>query len=428
MTGQREQGGASAAASKQPHILLLQGPIGPMFRDLQDRLEAEGARVTRVHFNAGDALFGPRSRATRFSGDAQDWCDWLDRCVADDRPDAIVMFGRKRPAHRLAAERAAAADIPVVSLEEGYLRSGFITAEIGGNNDLSPIAGKIPDALVEDIEGHPEIGPNFKAMNWLGFLYFTTSLALSKDRDAFSFHRPLNAVVPEGAKWVRNILRLWSKKRTEQRRIDRLIERHDGDYILVPLQMPADSQLGSAARGWTLERLVEEATARFARQDRIARLVFKLHPLDNDGLRRAKAIRAVAKRHGIADRVDVFHSGSIAEMSTHSDGMITINSTSGMSAIHHGTPLLVLGDAIFRHPDLVHVAEDADAIDDFYAERRVAPLDVRRNYERFVARHALIPGDYYLPSGRRIAAEQLCRRIYDLAGLNGSGSTGEKAA
>ncbi|MCJ8191582.1 capsular polysaccharide export protein, LipB/KpsS family [Sphingomicrobium aestuariivivum] len=388
-----------------------------MFTELEAELEERGARVTRVLFNAGDALFSERRPSTyRFTGEEADWQAWLDAFAVRDRPDVVIGFGCKRPAHRIAGQWCEEAGIPCLALEEGYLRSGYVTCELGGNNDLSPIAGKLPAAEVADVGPGHVATTNFKTMNWLGFLYFTTRIIFSKKSDGWSFHRPLKGALTEAMRWLRNIWRLWSKGMTEAKAVEDFLKGGRGRYILVPLQVPADSQLGRAARGWTLEKLVEEMLTRFASADGLDHLLFKIHPLDEGGYARARAIGEAAARHGLSDRVTVLHTGSIAQLAIASEGMVTINSTSGLSAIHHGTPLLVLGDAVFRHPDLCVTGTGADDIDRFLAGPRTsAPLEVRRNYERFVAREALVPGDFYLPSGRAQAADIIADRALTLA-------------
>ena len=409
------RGGAAAsdavADDARAHVRLRQGPIGPFFSELQDELERRDVRVTRVLFNAGDDLFARGRDTVRFSGDEGEWRAFITRRLADDRPDAILLFGRKRPAHRVAADLAAHAGVPLLSLEEGYLRSGFVTCEEGGNNDLSPIAGKVPDGPVEDAPLPFAIRPNFKTMNWIGFLYFTTRIIFSKSSDAYSFHRPLRGAITEAIHWLKNIFRLWTHEWREKGAIADLLEGRKGRYVLVPLQTPEDSQLKRAARGWTLDTLAREVMERFRGRDDLDHLVFKIHPLDAGGRGRAAELRAMAETFGIGDRVTVLHSGSIGQLSTHSVGMITINSTSGLSAIHHGTPLLVLGHAIYAHPSLAMVGEDAEAITRFFDERFSAPLADRRNYERFVAREALVAGDFYLADGRRIAVGNIADRL-----------------
>lgn len=49
-------------------IMLLQGPVGPFFSELHSALTTQGFRVSRVLFNAGDALFSGHQECLRFTG------------------------------------------------------------------------------------------------------------------------------------------------------------------------------------------------------------------------------------------------------------------------------------------------------------------------------------------------------------------------
>lgn len=384
--------------------------MGPFFRNLQHSLEGQGAEVTRVLYNAGDVLFAPERGAVRFSGGLDAWRDWLAAHLEEARPETIILFGAKRPAHRIARELAKKHAIRVLALEEGYLRSGYVTCEEGGNNDLSPVCGKVPqlDETV-DAPSSAKIGSSFKIMSWWGFLYFTTRIFLSPKSDEPLIHRPLRGPLTEAAFWLRNILRLATSRWLEAPRIRRLIKAHDRDYFLVPLQMPSDSQMGAAARGWNIERLVDATIRAFVEKRTVSKLVFKLHPLDGHAKSREKMIRTIAEANGISDDVVVLHSGSIAQLSIHSSGMILINSTSGMTAIHHGTPLLVMGEAVFRHESLVHCGDDESDIGAFMEGPWAAEAAQRHAFERFLAREALVPGDFYKRKGRLIAAKHIAR-------------------
>lgn len=396
------------------HVLLLQGPVGPFFAQLQRALESQGARVTRVLFNAGDILFAPDHGTERFSGSRAAWIEWLETRIVEDRPDAIVLFGCKRPAHLVARDAAERHGIPLHSLEEGYLRSGFVTCERGGNNNQSPIRGSLP-APGEKTE-HPSavsIAPNFRIMSWWGFLYYAARILFSRRDDEKLYHRSLGGPFREAAFWLRNAMRLVSTKRSEATALRALYRDFDRDYFLVPLQMPSDSQMGAAANGWSIERLIEGAIAGFAATRSKARLVFKLHPLDGEAGRRARLIRDTARRHGVDDEVLVFHSGSMATMTQHSDGMIIVNSTSGFSALHHGVPLLVLGDAVFRNEALASCGDDERAIERFMTERFVAEEDLRRHYLEYLAAHALVPGDFYDRNAMKVAAENVAQTVLD---------------
>src|SRR3546814_14232724 len=99
--------------------------------------------------------------------------------------------------------------------------------------------------------------------------------------------------------------------------------------------------MGEPARGWNSARLIAETLSSFAKSARADyRLVFKIHPMERGHSTDRKFIMQTACALGIADRVDVIDIGSLGLLTRHSAGMITINSTSGLSAIFHGVPLL----------------------------------------------------------------------------------------
>ena len=106
-------------------VLLLQGPVGPFFARLQGYLEAAGVACWRVCFNAGDRHFAARRGRIDFSGSLGQWRDWLRACLEDGGFDAVVGFGCFRPQHVVARRLAEEAGLAFLSLEEGYLRSGF---------------------------------------------------------------------------------------------------------------------------------------------------------------------------------------------------------------------------------------------------------------------------------------------------------------
>jgi len=400
------------AGPGRPRILLLQGPIGPFFRRLQNELERGGATVTRVLFNAGDELYGPRRNRVRFSGTLEEWETWLRADLAQAPPDMIVYFGCKRPAHRIAARSAEEFGIETFSIEEGYIRPGYITCERFGNNDLSPLKGRLaPPGEHYGPSTRLKLRSSFVAVCWWGMTYYLWRSWFSKETDKPLFHREVLGPWKDTVYWVKRSLKTIFMRFPEYSAIGALRKRFDKDYFIVPLQTPGDSQMGNAAMGWTLERLIEGVLSSFARKRTVAKLLFKLHPLDGDTKDRRAFIERTAERLGVAEDVLVLHSGSIARHCIHSDGMIIINSSSGISAIYHGIPLLMLGDAVFRNEELAMCGNDEAAIDAFFEQRWVAPEDLRRRYLQFLRDNSLVPGDFYKRKGIRIGARNLARRL-----------------
>jgi capsular polysaccharide export protein len=92
--------------------------------------------------------------------------------------------------------------------------------------------------------------------------------------------------------------------------------------------------------------------------------------------------------------------------------MITVNSTSGLSAIFHGVTLMVLGRAIYSNPQL---AFTTPAFDEFWTSSFVAPAEVRTAYIAWVKQQALKPGDFYCSTGMEVASRSVLDKITETA-------------
>jgi capsular polysaccharide export protein len=91
--------------------------------------------------------------------------------------------------------------------------------------------------------------------------------------------------------------------------------------------------------------------------------------------------------------------------------MIVINSTSAFSALHQNIPVLVLGDAIYRHARLVTLGENSADIRAFLNVRTAASKDDIVAFFDAVRTSALLPGDFYCGSGRQCAARAITSKI-----------------
>jgi capsular polysaccharide export protein len=151
----------------------LQGPVGPFFKKLQTHLAANGADVWRVCFHAGDAHFSNRENRFHFFGGLTQWRSWIRAELASGQYGCVLLFGSKRPAHVIARQEAAAAGVRVSSLEEGYVRPGYITVEEGGNNAVSPAAGLLPppEYTPAELGDDPMLESGFKTMIRNGGIY-----------------------------------------------------------------------------------------------------------------------------------------------------------------------------------------------------------------------------------------------------------------
>ena len=412
--------------SDRPKVLLLQGPAGPFFSDLYTALLREGFSAQRVIFNAGDYLFAQHEDCVRFSGDAFAWETWLRFEFARNTPDAIVLFGSNRLMHKVARELAQLFEIDVLSLEEGYLRSGYVSCEPGGNNQHSPLANWLPQPLLQrnlpDVASSDGALPSsFLTMSMWAAVYYLTRDFASKRSEESLFHKKRERIVPLALRWSIHMLRRFASRITELPTRQAL--RRSQGYLLIPLQVSSDSQLQTAARGWSTHRLIDGALMALRAASSDQRLVFKLHPLEPESAAIKRQIFRRASDLGVDRRcIRVLHSGRMGDLTKSSSGMVVINSTSAFSALHHGIPVLVLGDAVFRHNAIATLGASEADIATFFKLRHAKSRRVVDAFFAEVKSQSLIRGDFYVRRGRTVAITGILGKLQQRQRLSRSRS------
>lgn len=399
-----------------PTILLLQGPVGPFFQKLQMRLIDNGFDTWRMTFNAGDRFFTARDTKTLssdlllgpgFSG--------LHDLEFLTKFDCVILFGCEKPIHRRAIKFLREHQIPVLCLEEGYIRPGYITLEQYGNNWRSPYAGVIsPQPQNPPMKPMELARSSFFQMSVYAMIYFSIYSVFSNRKEKSFFHKKSRGRLHrEIFFWVRNFWIRWSKHFFYKRKFRRLTSTRNRKYFVVPFQVSDDAQLApQSSRGWNNESLIEATISSFARSAlKDTQLVFKIHPLDRGHTNYSKLIHRIASRHGINDRVELIDGCSMSALIKDSAGVITINSSSGFSAIFHGVPIAVLGRAYFSHPEIATEINQIDDLDAFWTMgRRAEPIRCR-NYLNNTIANSLLPGDLYLKDGIAIAIGEVLEKL-----------------
>jgi capsular polysaccharide export protein len=399
-----------------PRVIMLQGPVGSFFRRAQNHLETNGFDVWRICFNAGDRLSSRGDKVLNFSGSPESWRSWFTAIINENGFDAVVLFGSERIIHRVAVEAAEQSGIPVLCLEEGYIRPGYVTMELGGNNWRSPLAGQLPPT---EFSAPRSAGPkalpaagSFSAMAWGAFQYFTVRALISTPGERRLFHKQKRTLVSEGFYWIKNYYRKFAHVSRNYRISERLLEHHDKRFFIVPLQVHDDTQLGRAANSWNNQKLILKTIVSFARNAPEGhQLVFKIHPMERGHTRDWHFIRQVSALNDVKDRVHVLDGGSLSLLTRHSAGMITINSTSGLSALHHGVPLAVMGQALYRHASLAFCVEKGMDLDKFWTDGFVAPEADRHRYLSWIHHECLAGGDFYAKDGIEAAVSALRAKL-----------------
>jgi capsular polysaccharide export protein len=390
-------GGFATFSGKR--VLLLQGPVGPFFRRLARDLERVGAQVHKVNFNGGDWLFFP-TKAMAFRGTLHEWPTCFERLLGELGIDLVLLFGDCRPVHRPVLEIARRHDIDVGVFEEGYLRPDYISLERYGVNGFSQIP-RTPIFYLNRTVKPPrpvvKVGNTYWfAALWACLYYLTAVMARPLFRH-YRHHRPLTA--RETLPWLRALWRKGYYAVWERGVQGRLSSTLSGKYFLVPLQLHNDSQIHEHSDYDAVEGFIADVMASFARHaPPDTHLVIKHHPLDRGYSDYRALIKDLARRHGIGERVLYIHDQHLPTLLDHARGVVTVNSTVGLSALIHGAPLKVCGRAIYDMQGLTY----SDLLDNFWREAPQA-RPMRRLLQRFthyLIEHTQLNGSFY----RRVPA------------------------
>lgn len=361
--------------------LLLQGPMGPFFGQLANYLEASGLSVRKVHFNGGDEHFYRRNDAIRYTSGPEAWEPWLRSLVVRERIDAVVLFGQARPMHRVAARVARELGLRLFVFEEGYIRPHYVTLEVGGVNghtSLSRDAASYKEAPHARLETPQETAQRFRRMAWYAVRYAVSTAIARPSYPGNTHHRDLG--VGEAARWLRSGWRKMAHAWRERHVLADLTRPENSKrWFLLPLQVYNDAQLTDHSPFVDMSDAIGAVMASFAKNAPAqTMLVVKHHPMDRAYRDYSGTIDKLAQRFGLAGRVRYVHDLHLPTLLKHARGVVTVNSTTGLQAMYHGTPVCVLGDCMYAVPGLVHL----DGLSTFW--RNPAPVQ-RQLFRRFRA-------------------------------------------
>lgn len=342
-------------------VLFLQGPASPFLKRVADHLQSRGWKIHKLHFCIGDAIMWWPKRADWFSKPMADYPAFLRQYILDRGVTDIVMLGDGRARHAEALKVGLALGIRVHVFEHGYLRPDWLMIETRSSS------GKRPrPSVVLNINNLNQIGkpdqtitqPVFSQSFLVSSLY---DLAFHLPNVFFGWlahphyrtHGPIHPLW-EYAGWIKKGLFRRSRRRAAQHMQTRYREEAPA-YFLFALQLFGDYQIRNHAPAGNLYKIVNGAIRSFARYaPSHCKLLFKTHPLDNGLYNWTRNIAGEAKKYGIEERVDVIDGGDLDVLIDKSVGVVTVNSTVGVTALLAHKPVLALGRAIYDQEGLTH--------------------------------------------------------------------------
>jgi capsular polysaccharide export protein len=138
-----------------------------------------------------------------------------------------------------------------------------------------------------------------------------------------------------------------------------------------------------------------------------AMLLIKLHPLDNGIANFRKQATRIARRLNLGDRILVMDGGHLPTLLSRCEGVVVVNSTTGLSALRHGQPVTVLGSAIFNLPGLTFQGP----LDDFWQAKSSPDQDLFQAFRQVVLTKAQINGSFFTDEGLKLAVEGSLARM-----------------
>ncbi|MFZ2650526.1 MAG: capsular biosynthesis protein [Burkholderiaceae bacterium] len=348
---------AFRALTARRRVLMLQGPMGDFFSHLARLLQGQGSQVTKVHFNGGDQVFWRHPGALRYNGTPSELSAWLRGLMHERRIDALVLFGQMRPSHCTARAVARQMGVEVFVFEEGYLRPDYVTIERRGVNALSRqprVASFYNARAMPQTPGPLPTRQNIWRTARLAAVYGLAAILLKPWYWRQRHHRSLNPIT-EPLRWLRGALRYAVHAWQERGALPPLLtpERHKR-WFLVPLQVRDDSQVRDHSRFRDMQDFLDEVVASFAAYAPAhAQLVIKHHPMDRAYTDYARCIAGLAQSYGVHGRLLYLHDQHLPTLLQHARGVITVNSTVGLQALFHGTPVITLGESVYQIPGLV---------------------------------------------------------------------------
>lgn len=398
-------------------FLIVTAPFGPFGRALADALQAEGASVARMLFNAGDAASWRRSGAVPYTGDVRRWPQRLARLVQDQGLTDLIVFGEGGPYNQgVLAQRdklkalepgtSSVHPLRIWVLENGYFRPDWITVEENGVNASSSLPR---DARAYD-PPIPEILPTRPAGRILPHHVVNISLYhMVQPLGRLMFRRYVYPYTQSPwLQFVGHVKRFLGLTFASRSEADAEVIRARGPFFLACLQREGDAQLLRYSPFADNTAFLAEVLTSFARHAPAgARLVVKNHPLDPGLVDLRRMTHVLAVERGIADRVDFIDGGNLAQLCRASSGMVVNNSSAALSAMGFKTPVKVLGEAFFDFEGLA----DQKPLNTFWTNPTPPDDALFHRFRAHVIARTQVNGNYHEPRALKPTAKALARRF-----------------
>ncbi len=395
---------------------MLQGPFGRFYRYLFDELKHLGATVIKVNLNGSDLHgWGVSRPALWYRGTPDNWARWLSDLLQREKISDVIMHSDCQKYHRAAAEVARSLGAAIHVTEQGYIRPHWITFEQGGVNANSTVYSSIdevrrfPQTLAArrhqaEATGRPTQAYVLNTI-WANINLLCTAPLFPSYRNAFSY-----PVLLQGIGHIRRAARnrFGRSNRRSLAAVNDIIACGTTPFYLALLQCPGDSQIDRHSPFADLGEFCEQVIRSFARNAPAdAVLVFKRHPLDHDLDDHRQRIAKAASEAGIEDRLLYIDGGVLGKIIPSTTGVITINSTAGLTSVEMGCPTICLGKALYDAEGMTH----RGGLDGFWRHPIKPNRQLVERFMGYLVTKTQVNGDFATPRGIELALSGIVERL-----------------
>lgn len=366
--------------------------------------------MRRVNFCGGDILYGGKTEALNYRDNERNLLAWYSDILKPGAFTDIVLFGDCRAIHTPVHPIAKQYGVNVHVFEEGYVRPHWITLESPGVNGRSQLP-RDPAWYLER-RGHTppppchSTGYNLYERAWHDIRYRAANTLYASRFPNYQSHRPHN-----GIKEYAGLAMRFSRQKLHNREAARVTASVLGTkraYYVFPLQLSSDSQILEHSPFNSVREAIEKVMRSFAvHAPSDALLVIKNHPLDTGIVDYRRFSHDLARTLGMQDRLMYIEAGHLPTLLDHAKGVVVVNSTVGLSAVHHRRPLIALGAAIY---DMAGMTWQG-GIDDFWRHAEGPDMALYYAFLDYVIHHTQINGDFYTKTGIAMATAGAVQRL-----------------
>jgi capsular polysaccharide export protein len=395
-------------------FLFLQGPISPFFSRIAHALVSKGHKAYGINLSIGDQMFWRGPNPTNYRGRLKDWPAYIEGFMDRHGITDLVLLGEQREYHKIAIQAAKQRGIRVTVTDFGYLRPDWITLEKDGMSAHS-LFPRTPEAIRELAARCPKADfsrqyqDSFWTMALWDMTYHFANYFLWWLFPHYQTHKRDNPILVYLGTGLRLFMSRWKNPAATARL--RALNKASTPFFVFPLQMENDFQIRAYSPYPDMSTPIAEVLRSFAiHAPADTHLLVKVHPWDPGLKNWGKIVNRLAAESGAAERIHYVDGGSLDAMCQTAKGMVTINSTSGLSALKFDCPVMTLGEAIYDVPGLTHQGP----LDEFWCQAKQPDAALRDAYLNAMAATIQIRGVFYNQPGLDAGVDAATKRLHDL--------------